>query len=45
MTFKVACWPLMDQLREETTMKTKQFTKADLKTGHRVTTRNGRFGL
>ena len=29
------------KLTEETTMKTKQFTKADLKTGHRITTRNG----
>ena len=29
------------KLTGETTMKTKQFTKADLKTGHRVTTRNG----
>ena len=29
------------KLTGETIMKTKQFTKADLKTGHRVTTRNG----
>ena len=29
------------KLTGETTMKTKQFTKADLKTGYRVTTRNG----
>ena len=45
MTFKVACWPLIDQLREETTMKTKQFTKADLKTGYRLILEGGEVGI
>jgi hypothetical protein len=35
----------MDQLIEETTMKTKQFTKSDLKTGYRIILEDGEVGI